>query len=90
MSTDGREDPRRKRFAWGPGDLVRVEPEFIDAATMAQAAGVDLGIFEAALKDAKLRSQTEDGRWIASKGSTEHGDMKRILASLNETPPDHS
>lgn len=86
MTTDGRDDPRRNRFAWGPGDLVRVEPELIDAAAMAQAAGVDLGIFEAALKDAKLRSETEDGHWIASKGSTEHGDLKRILTSLLTKP----
>ncbi len=53
-----------------------------DAVTMAKAAEVDPRAFRAALRAAGLPWHLHGARWVVTKGSSEHGDMKRVLADL--------
>jgi len=53
-----------------------------DAVTMAKAAEVDPRAFRAALRAAGLPWHLHGARWVVTKESSEHGDMKRVLADL--------
>ncbi len=53
-----------------------------DAVTMAREGDVDPRAFRAALRAAGLPWHLHGARWVVTKGSSEHGDMKRVLAAL--------
>jgi hypothetical protein len=53
-----------------------------DAVTMAKAGDVDAKAFRAALRAARLPWHLHGARWVVTKESSEHGDMKRVLADL--------
>lgn len=53
-----------------------------DAVTMAKTADVDPRAFRAALRAAGLPWHLHGARWVVTKESSEHGDMKRVLADL--------
>lgn len=53
-----------------------------DAVTMAKAEGEDPRRFRAALRAAGLPWHLHGARWVVTKESSEHGDMKRVLSDL--------
>ncbi|KRE02621.1 hypothetical protein ASE61_15195 [Bosea sp. Root670] len=53
-----------------------------DAIAMAKAADIDPKAFRSALRTAGLSWHMHRARWLVTKDSAEHEDMKRILAAL--------
>jgi len=54
-----------------------------DAIAMAKAAGIDPKAFRSALRTACLSWHMHGARWLVTKGSAEHEDMKRVLAAIS-------
>ena len=54
----------------------------IRAVDMAKAAGVDPKTFRAALRREGLRWHAHNEPWTVLEGSTEHADLRRVLAGI--------
>ncbi len=54
----------------------------VSAAEMAEAVGIDVKAFTAALRAAELPWHHRKASWLVKRDSPEHEDMKTILAAL--------
>ena len=59
-----------------------MNPDLVTAAEMARERGIDPKRFRAALRAADLGWHVHGGGWTVQRDSSEHADLKRILASL--------
>jgi hypothetical protein len=59
--------------------------DLVTAVDMAQSANIDPKAFRAALRAARLRWHQHNAPWAVARGSEEHRDMERVLATIRPT-----